>query len=624
MSPVPPHGAITAALGLAGWACSGPLWATLLVGRTALLFPSARWLGAALAGWLISAGLAWLGGGPSPPGPLSQGGRGGVVGRGGRAVAAARSLVLLGVPAPLLPLLYLDDGSYHQVTGGSAPPGRLLAGYVLLLAAAGPAWVRLSRHAAASTAANGAGGRSVAEASGGLDTGPDAGPRHAPPTAAAGTVAAAWRSPALLTPVLAVLLMVAINRALLEPLQALESGGISVAGVLALNLGCMALAAALAGRATERPSSSLGAGRTTEDERRRRIRPASVVPSLRSLRLRLRQAGQALRRAGGRDDHGTDALGWGWPAGAAIALAWLASAPVQEALGAAGRAGAQLLLGTAAIAALLDGWPLAGGALLGGLTAVAPPAAATLAGLALLGRWRAALAGAAVAGALLPAARWTAALGERPAPGPPAPPGAVWDALRGTPHAANVALGAVHARLFGGAGALTADAAPPAVPAAVTLNLAALLVGAWLITGSLRASCAARESRPEAIATGVCLAAIGGLLLAGTAPRQDLPLALLVAIPVALPAAWLPLSPRGRALAAALLIIGYALAATSETALLRAGADLLSRWPLLASLPTVGLLLLAAALAVLLPRDEAPPAPRRAPAGDEGRKTKDE
>ena len=120
-------------LGVLGWACVGPLAATLLVGRTALLLPSIRWLLAAALAWAVAGAVAWLtrttrlpgGGGPGRSRSI------------GHAVASALpSLALLAAAAPLLPLLYLDDRAYHQVAGGAAP-ARALAGYLGLLLLAG-------------------------------------------------------------------------------------------------------------------------------------------------------------------------------------------------------------------------------------------------------------------------------------------------------------------------------------------------------------------------------------------------------------------------------------------------------------------------------------------------------
>ena len=120
---------VPGALGALGWLCTGPLVATLLVGRTGFL-PSFRWLAAAAGGWLLLAAIGLLSPpfGPSLPARFS---------RGLSAVAGTASL------APLLPVLYLHDPSYHLTVSGPASPARLLAAFPFLLAIAGGAFARL-------------------------------------------------------------------------------------------------------------------------------------------------------------------------------------------------------------------------------------------------------------------------------------------------------------------------------------------------------------------------------------------------------------------------------------------------------------------------------------------------
>ncbi|MGH2355949.1 MAG: hypothetical protein ACRDJN_30455, partial [Chloroflexota bacterium] len=114
----------------------------------------------------------------------------------------------------------------------------------------------------------------------------------------------------------------------------------------------------------------------------------------------------------------------------------------------------------------------------------------------------------------------------------------------------------------------------------------------------------ARSAGPQVAATAVCLALMGGLLLAGTTPRQHLPLAMLALLPLASPWTWQRLPDRGRI--AGLAAAGYLLAGTSAPMLGTAAAQFISRWPPLASLPALGLALLTAVLAMMV-RNLTPP-----------------
>lgn len=91
-----------AVLGSIGLGTSGPLLATLLIGRTGAV-PGMRWLGLAVAGWVTLSALAWaISGGTRQQTRWS----------------AMTTLVPLAAVSALLPLLYLDDGINHVVSSG--------------------------------------------------------------------------------------------------------------------------------------------------------------------------------------------------------------------------------------------------------------------------------------------------------------------------------------------------------------------------------------------------------------------------------------------------------------------------------------------------------------------------
>jgi hypothetical protein len=551
---------LTPALGFVGWACSGPLLATLAVGRAVVLAPSARWLLVALAGWLTLAGIGWLASGRTSA-------RGDGRSRLTRVLDGASGLALLSVPAPLLPLLYLDDASNHLVVGTAGAPRAALVGYVVALAMAGAAWQLVVRHAPRPAAS--APLPSGAPLTSGADEEAWGQPRGGSPWPDE-----ALRSPWVLVPMAAVLLMVTVNGGVLRPLQGLGPGDVGGAIRLAVNLACVLAGGGLVART----------------------------------------------------------VGPGWPAGLAACLVWIGFAPLQDALAGQEPVGVVLLSGTAAVIAVLCGRCTIGAILLGLVSAIVPPCGGALVALALLGRVRPAMLGSAVAAALLALER----LGALPAGlfgrDIPALSGAA-AAVGSTAHISNVALGGFHARLFSGPGALTAEAAAPPPAPALYLTLGGLAAGAWLVahaTLALRHHMHEAGGRPAhqeatgalapraptvqqlAAAAAICLAATSGLVLAGTAPANHLVAALLGVIPLLHVALWHGVPAPARVLAAALFIAGHMFAGTSLPTFARAAADLLSRWPPLASLPALGLILQAAALALLvstLPQRTAPNPP---------------
>jgi hypothetical protein len=213
--------------------------------------------------------------------------------------------------------------------------------------------------------------------------------------------------------------------------------------------------------------------------------------------------------------------------------------------------------------------------------------AATL-GLLVLARgsgWLLPLAGAALV-ACAPALAWLPAL--PPAAGRPI----FWSA----PHAQNAAVGAFFSRLYAGPGALTAASAPPvAVAEALAAGTSACfgLLALWFLW----------RERPFArlrAVTAACLALIAVLALWPTTPPSAAALVPLALVPLAAPPLWSGAPAGRRARLAGLTIGGYLLAGTSTPSLSQAATELLARWPPLASLPSLGLVLLALALALAL------------------------
>jgi hypothetical protein len=120
-------GAAELALASAGLAGSGVFAATLLHGRTALFWPSAAWLGAAIVVWAAAGALWWLAarvsGRPTPA---------------GRWRASAWPQVALLPAAAAALAIYLDDGTNHLLTV-HAPARQSLLAYGALLFGGGQA-----------------------------------------------------------------------------------------------------------------------------------------------------------------------------------------------------------------------------------------------------------------------------------------------------------------------------------------------------------------------------------------------------------------------------------------------------------------------------------------------------
>jgi hypothetical protein len=179
-------------LGAAGWLAAGPLAATLLVGRSALFFPSLRWLAAAAVTWLVTgAATLWL----APRHPAPQG----TMAPAFRGLMAIRSLSPLALFVPLAVLLYVDDASYHLVSSGAAPPARAIAAYLSMVALAGALVARLGYWLAGSQTS-------------------EAGALGSPASPAMSPVSSASRAATLATAG-GVAAMLLINQGILGPLQ---------------------------------------------------------------------------------------------------------------------------------------------------------------------------------------------------------------------------------------------------------------------------------------------------------------------------------------------------------------------------------------------------------------------
>lgn len=410
-----------------GWGAVGPLGATLLVGRTGPL-PSRRWIAVALLAWLLCGAIAYVAGDPWSHGSHGSHASGGTEDHRQspwqRIVELARALPLLAIGAPLLPVLYVDDGAYHHVAG-DAPPGRLLAVYLLALALAGAMWRRTLVTPPGRTPVDLAGSPSADTRMGDSRIG--------------------W---AAQVPLLAVTLMLATNYGLFGALQARLPLSVETLLVLAANLVLSAAAARLGVTAWGGPANAAvavwGAWLAFSPWREQLASDAraGVALALGALALAL-----LVRR---RDLWAGVAFG---ALGALIPPA-LAVLPAMAGLGkwrSAAAGTATVVAGLALAAAFSDRLPL-------------PP-------------W----------GTPVPTGG-AAPLPGSVAPSPWDALGALSGAISGTPELQNAALGAFHARLLLGPETLAATSPPPPSAAALALNLGALATGAWLTGRTIRAS----------------------------------------------------------------------------------------------------------------------------------------
>lgn len=292
-------------------------------------------------------------------------------------------------------------------------------------------------------------------------------------------------------------------------------------------------------------------------------------------------------------------LVWRYPGGSglfvggAVALA-AAFEPWHDSLRLGQQNGLVLLcLAVSAVAAARRRDELAGVAL--ALALIGKPSAA-LVGLYFLlgGRWRtvmaAGLTGALVFVVTLPWAgveNWRFYLLER------AP-----EILAGTPQQSNVALLALHARLFLPLEALASFDAMPGLPLAATLltrasQVAGVVVLWWLVRRPGRRITA----RTLLLEFGVALSL--SLVLVGHAWQSYLTWMILAFIPLADPMVWNGLMRRARVPAALLGGLGYAAMAINDVSLHRVVGSTSVAAAVFAALPTFGLLAYAYLLALL-------------------------
>lgn len=469
-------------LGSAGLSTSGPLVATLLIGRTGAI-PSARWLAAALGTWALLLVFSWL---VSPRAPI-------------------RPLALLAVSAPLLPVLYFDDAAYHTVsTGGHA--AALLA-YMATLALLGAVWAKVAGDGVRSSVV----GRQSSLVQ--------------PPEEHLEEIRARLTTHGWTALVLGVVLMVGANDLVFSPLGLANRPEQGL--LLAVNLVCLVVAAVV----VTRPPDSVG----------------------------------------------------GWWGAVCLILAWSVLGPWQEWQWQE-PVGILLLLGAIGLVSINHRrWTMAG-LCFGALAGLAPPAFGAVALFFVCRRARPGLIGLAAAACVL-ALRYVP-LGRLPD---------VAGALIGTPHQDNVALAAFHLRLFLGAGYLTVSAPGLTLPAAWALTFGALVTGSLLLAGLC-----ARQVDSASFETYITIGLLAGLLLAGTTLPSQLVLVAFALIPFARSHIWTLVSPTGQWLVGTCLVGGLALAGTAMPSYTQAAAERLSTWPPLASLPTLGILLLLAALLYVL------------------------
>ncbi|HEV2122760.1 MAG TPA: glycosyltransferase family 87 protein, partial [Chloroflexota bacterium] len=170
--------------------------------------------------------------------------------------------------------------------------------------------------------------------------------------------------------------------------------------------------------------------------------------------------------------------------------------------------------------------------------------------------------------------------------------------LAGTPQQSNVALLALHARLFLPSEALASFDAMPALPLAVAMTRAAQLLG-LVALWRLVTRCG-RQQDSVTLSLEFAFTLVLSLSLVGHAWQSYLTWLVVAFVPLADPRPWMALSPRVRRIALVLAAAAYASMAINDVTLHRVTGSTSWVAALFASLPTLALLVLAFLLALLL------------------------
>lgn len=213
------------------------------------------------------------------------------------------------------------------------------------------------------------------------------------------------------------------------------------------------------------------------------------------------------------------------------------------------------------------------------------------------GRWRTLVVAAATSGAIT--------LGALPFTGT-----APWlhyvgvelpEILPGTARGTNIPLPSLHARLFVGHESLGNGEPAPRLGAISAMNLTANAVG-LLLVARIALLVLKRSPKSSPQARGWLLDASLGLaltlLLAPMAWQHYASWLIIAYFVLALPAVWGPLTPRDRAALAALAGAGYFLLSLDDVKLLKLLSPVVSHWPAAMSLYTLGLACVVGALVV--------------------------
>jgi uncharacterized membrane protein YtjA (UPF0391 family) len=547
---------------LAACAClgAGVLLATLVVGRTAVFWPSAEWL----AVLVLSTGtalLAWgLAAAREPGRPLDR-----------LRAAAWPSLALL--PAALGGLAVYRDETSHHFVASYLPTKQTLFAYTLLAFAGGQAtyWLSaVSRRRPPGPPGSG-----------------EAAPEEGPP--AAGTAARAWPAAVAQTPL--VLLAIAwaayLNANVLTPWVPRQTDlGVNLAGARDLVRGILPYHDAIpiwADRVHLLPATLLLL-----------FAPLNALPDgtahllffLGNQILWLVAGWVLVRRLA---PAGQEALWW-----AAVLLFGATYWPWQESIRFGQQDGLLILLFVLSITAAARGREGAAGAALG-VALVVKPLSIWLPLVYLVhGRWRALLVAGVTAGLLVLATLpftgwqpwWHFISVELPA------------MLPGTVRGTNIPLPSAHARMFVGRESLGDGEPAPTLGIISALNLGANVAGLLLVAHLFLRRPGSTASRRRAWLLDAALGLTLTLLLAPMAWQHYSSWLAVAFFVLALPEVWRPLASGSRLLTASLAGAAFLLLSLEDDHLLHVMTPIVDPWPGALAFYTVGLLLLAVALAL--------------------------